>query len=743
MIKRFFTKKSVAIILTTIILVGFLPVTNVFAVGETNTTKETSTKDALNAATDQLQEGMEWVVDKISGKKTQELVTKIGDYTAGALALPFVLPIQKFLVVLNVIVAAFAAIAGGLFDLSISFAILNIKDFFTSGGVVDVIWTMIRDMVNISFIFILLYLAITKILGSWGVKQKTTIINVIISAVLINFSMLITKIIIDAGNIVAVQIYDAISPGTLGFSVSFMILKGSTLFDTVKSMLSLTGQISIIISLILHFICTFILIWFFTAFAIIMIIRTATLMFLTITSPVGFIGSTIPGLEKISKSWWTTLINQVILAPVIMFVLYFITQLINKGGLIKSLESSSVNTDTWTNLNVQGLFVYILIIVFLWKGMSMAKELSGKVGGFVVKAVGVATVAAGVAATGGTAAISGAFSLAAKQAATTAGKTGISAWGSRLAFSANKIGQPIKDFALGKFDEKTGVAGIASRFARNNISSGVKNATGGLLDLKAEADSYKKNIEAEKKRAEKEAENKGPKKSLDKQKTLNATIANIQDQAEKRLDEETKQFKPQKGDSIEKAQKEKADNEKILEIHEKNLKTAEQSGDIKASAEARKQRDATQNNIKENDKRIENYTKYKDKLKKFMDDVAKETGTTMDELDEQKEQLEGYYEKLKDANGEYKKDNNGNFIRGSKWIEGEISKKQKEYNQYIKNFSSNIFLSKKETNELRGKLRMGKFKDKDVKTIFKDLQKKLEIDDEKVEKEAPEQENKK
>ena len=65
---------------------------------------------------------------------------------------------------------------------------------------IKTIWVLLRDTANITFIFILLYAAIKQIV--MGEVATKTLKNIIIAAVLINFSLFITKVVIDVGNMI-------------------------------------------------------------------------------------------------------------------------------------------------------------------------------------------------------------------------------------------------------------------------------------------------------------------------------------------------------------------------------------------------------------------------------------------------------------------------------------------------------------------------------------------------------------
>ncbi|MEK7801795.1 MAG: hypothetical protein AAB276_05010, partial [Pseudomonadota bacterium] len=91
------------------------------------------------------------------------------------------------------------------FDLSLT---LSIDQQYVNQPFVTSAWEIVRDFANMLFIFVLLYVGINTMLG--GAGHTRAIFMVIIVALLINFSLFFTKIIIDAGNILAVGVYESI-----------------------------------------------------------------------------------------------------------------------------------------------------------------------------------------------------------------------------------------------------------------------------------------------------------------------------------------------------------------------------------------------------------------------------------------------------------------------------------------------------------------------------------------------------
>ena len=76
-----------------------------------------------------------------------------------------------------------------------------------SSSFIPLAWAIVRDFSNIFFILVLLYVAIQTILGM-GHETKKVVVNVVIMALLINFSMFFTKVVIDSSNILALVFYN-------------------------------------------------------------------------------------------------------------------------------------------------------------------------------------------------------------------------------------------------------------------------------------------------------------------------------------------------------------------------------------------------------------------------------------------------------------------------------------------------------------------------------------------------------
>ena len=72
-------------------------------------------------------------------------------------------------------------------------------------------WTTARDLANMAFLFILIYIAFTIMLEAETSGTMSLLAGVIVIALLVNFSFFFTRIVIDAGNILSIQFYNSIT----------------------------------------------------------------------------------------------------------------------------------------------------------------------------------------------------------------------------------------------------------------------------------------------------------------------------------------------------------------------------------------------------------------------------------------------------------------------------------------------------------------------------------------------------
>jgi len=282
---------------------------------------------------------------------------------------------------------------------------------------INIAWKVVRDLLNIGFIFLLIYEGIKLIVSeSSGPKVRDFVVGVVITAILINFSLFFTKLLIDASNVVTIGFYNSIIDNSKkatvvtgtganttlgldgGLSVPFMnslrlqsIFSPNT-FSSAESASSASGGATnnLIIDLagcILFLITAFI----FLAVACMFVIRYVVLLALMMLSPVAFVWKdTIPGLKKIKDDWWDSLKGQLLFGPIYMLLTWVVLTLIASDGFIFKANSSAdwgkflTGGDTSQNslslvfnfAIVIGLTIFSLVQAKKWA--SMGSDMIGK-----------------------------------------------------------------------------------------------------------------------------------------------------------------------------------------------------------------------------------------------------------------------------------------------------------------------------------------------------------------------------
>jgi len=272
------------------------------------------------------------------------------------------------------VAAGILAISGQLLDIAIGFT-LN-TDNFNRMTAIDEGWKVIRDLINMSFIFIVLYIAINTILGTSKGASKKVLTNIVVAAILINFSKFFAEVIIDISNIFALAFRGAIQGGELSES----LMEGLRLVSAFKPDGGwAVGAIDSLLQAVIRLVVVLLAALAFLYAAVLFIGRTIMLMFLIMSSPIGFIGLILPQLSQHSSAWWKQLINQAMVAPVFLFFMFVLIKIINAQAIVPN-NGEALNQ----------YFNYAIMIGFIIMAVKTTSKLSGAIGKVATMAAGLA-----------------------------------------------------------------------------------------------------------------------------------------------------------------------------------------------------------------------------------------------------------------------------------------------------------------------------------------------------------------
>lgn len=392
--------------------------------------------------------------------------------------------------------SAVLVITGLIFDIILYF---SLSSNFYRGGLMESGWSIVRDFTNIIFIFALLIMAFKLVLNQDNGKTKSSLIKTILIALVINFSLFTTFIIIDASNLLAFTFYNRIEAsgqyqapgsGTTGENTSSLtdmvqvVTAGQPSLSlaiaskinpqTIITQSGADGLLEKFIIVTSAGILNILMIYVFGSVTLLFLGRSLGLMVSGIIAPLAFASITVPSLQSLPYigfgNWLKQLISLAFMAPIFLFLLYLIVTFLGDEGVLRGLSASG---DSGGFLGkIMTVFIFFMMIGGL---MLLAKKITtkmaGELGGMVSKGVaGLATglvAGAAVVATGGAAAAGGALRL---------GGSAITAAGGK---GTGKLARGVR--GLGKGVSGTGKFGTAlSRFDVSKVPGfkSMANASG-------------------------------------------------------------------------------------------------------------------------------------------------------------------------------------------------------------------------------------------------------------------------
>lgn len=251
------------------------------------------------------------------------------------------------------------------------------------GVVINQAWTTIRDICNLAFIFGFIYIGIRTIIDADSGASKKFLASLIIGAVLINFSLFFTKVVIDVSNYIAVEVVHTMKDGEGSISDKYTsVLKVSSLYTPPQNDPQLLANITnagvvgyFIMAALFLIVAGFVL----AAGGILLIFRFAQLVFIMIFSPILFAATVFPQTAKYAGDLWHRLISQAFFAPVYLFLLLVSLRLLE--GATRTLNTTHKNlSDAIISPDAYDIvLIFLICIMFLIMSLKAAQSM-GAVG---------------------------------------------------------------------------------------------------------------------------------------------------------------------------------------------------------------------------------------------------------------------------------------------------------------------------------------------------------------------------
>lgn len=308
------------------------------------------------------------------------------------------------------------AVIGWLLQQIMDYTVFNYgKNYEQLSGAIETGWIFLRDISNIVFIFLILIVAISIIIGGDLFGKKKVLAQIIIVAVTMNFSLFFVKAAIDISNYSAAVVYESISigeeklnsqnigkqiAGSLGLQTFFtegdasksilsdVISKGKPDFIKFFLLIIFASIFALTTSIALLYVCAMLL-WRFIA-----------LIFILITAPIALVSTILPSGKKVWDYWMAELSTNLFFAPVFFLLLNLVLAIAHRtsttigassnGSLVQLADvfSKATPKSTPTDLGVFGLVInFIIVIASLFAATYASRKISVKGSGLTASVV--------------------------------------------------------------------------------------------------------------------------------------------------------------------------------------------------------------------------------------------------------------------------------------------------------------------------------------------------------------------
>ncbi len=303
------------------------------------------------------------------------------------------------------IASLITGIGGFLLEKAIEITVLHAAEYLGSGTslgtAIEGGWGVIRDISNLIFIFGFIYVGIMTIIDPEKASTKRFLSSIIIGALLINFSLFFTRIIVDVSNFVSIEITNTMLTGGGSITDKIMDTLGlTTLYKMDAAGIStLTGGGTLafyFMGAIFLIVAGFVL----ASGAILLITRFVAIVFIMIFSPLLFAATVFPQTANIANDLWKKLFNYAFFAPAYLLLLIVSIQVVD--GLMTNITGASGSEKFNLAKAITGdakiIIVYFVIaIMFLIFSLQVAQKFGVK---GADKVVGMAKVGMGAATVG-------------------------------------------------------------------------------------------------------------------------------------------------------------------------------------------------------------------------------------------------------------------------------------------------------------------------------------------------------
>jgi hypothetical protein len=229
---------------------------------------------------------------------------------------------------------------------------------FLDAPIVRLGWVMLRDIANMFFVVALLVIAFATILGRESYEWKKAMVKLVLVAIVVNFSLLICGVVLDAAHVFTVTFINAIAPVAAGNLITMFN------FGQMQSIITNSGggqggdlDLALFGGAAIALFFSALAALTIGAYCAILLARMVAIWSLLIFSPLAFVLSVLPATENYFEEWKSEFTKNVLSAPIAVFFLWLAFATMGANSAVEHMNQYSSGhkiEDVSTQANAAG-----------------------------------------------------------------------------------------------------------------------------------------------------------------------------------------------------------------------------------------------------------------------------------------------------------------------------------------------------------------------------------------------------